>query len=84
MDPSSAMCSNFLLEIWNGPQLSDFKGFLLRKWDNNVLSPSDGGLVRQKLNVCHSVHMMGPGWGDVLMWVCAWLGGRQGAQRCRN
>ena len=47
MDPISAMCSNFLLEIFNGPQIGDFKGVLVRNWDSDVLGPSAGYLVGQ-------------------------------------
>ena len=45
MDPSSAMCSEFLLEIWNGPQIDEIGGFLVGNWDSDVLRPSYGGLV---------------------------------------
>ena len=45
MDPSSAMCSEFLLEILNGPQIGDFVGVLVGNWDIDVLGPSYGGLV---------------------------------------
>ena len=45
MDPSLDMCSKFLLKILNSPQLGDFKGVLVVKWDIDVLGPSDGGLV---------------------------------------
>ena len=74
MEPSLAMCSKF----WR------FEGVLVVNWDGDVLGQSYGGLVGRQLKVCHSVHPMGPGWGDVWMWVCACLGGRQGTQRCRN
>ena len=75
MDPSLAMCSDFLLEIWNGTQLGEFGGVLVENWDNDVFGPSDGGLVRRQLKACYSVHPMGPGLGDVRIYVCAWLGG---------
>ena len=47
MYPSSAMCSGFLLEIWNVIQLGDFGGVLVGNWYSDVLGPSDGGLVRR-------------------------------------
>ena len=45
MDPRSAMCSRFLLKIWDGPQIGDFGGFLVGNWESDVLGPSDDGLV---------------------------------------
>ena len=65
MDPSSAMCSGFLLGIWNGRQLGDFGGLLVGNWDSDVIGPLDGGLVGRYLKACRSVHPMGPVWGDV-------------------
>ena len=65
MDPSSAMCSEFLLEIWNGHQLGEFGGVLVRNWDSDVLGSSDGGLVGQQIKACHSVYPIGLGWGDL-------------------
>ena len=65
MDPSSAMCYEFLLGILNGIELGDFKGVLVGNWDSDVLGPSVGGLVERYLKVCRSVHPMGTGWGDV-------------------
>ena len=63
MDPSSAMCSGFLLEIWNGPQISGLGEVLVGKWESDVIGPSERGLVGRQLKVCRSVHLMGPGWG---------------------
>ena len=60
MDPSLAISSVFLFETWNGPQLGDFGGVLVGKWDGDVLRPSDGGLVGQYLKAYHSLHLMGP------------------------
>ena len=45
MDPSLAMCSEFLLESLNGPQLSNFEGGLVGNVYSDVLGPSDGVLV---------------------------------------
>ena len=47
MDPSLAMCSDFLLGGLNRLQLGYFKGILVGNWDSNVLGPSYGGLVRR-------------------------------------
>ena len=44
MDPSSDMCSGFLLEIWNGTHIGDFGGVLVGNWESDVLGPSYGGL----------------------------------------
>ena len=59
------MCSEFLFEILNGPQLGGFEGVLVGNWDGDVLGPSYGGLVGIELKDCHVVHLMGPGRGDV-------------------
>ena len=37
MDPSLAMGTNLWLEILNGPQLGDFEGVLVGKYDGEVL-----------------------------------------------
>ena len=64
MDPSSGMCSEFMLEIWNGPQLGYFVRVLVGNWDSDVIGPSYGGLVGQYLKARCLVQPMGLGWGD--------------------
>ena len=45
MDPSSAMGSNLLLGVFNGTRLSEVEGFLVGKYDGEVIRRSDGGFV---------------------------------------
>ena len=65
MDPSSAMGSNFLLGIFNGTRLSEVEGFLVGKYDGEVLRRSGGGLVGRSAEAFHSDHKTAPGSGDV-------------------
>ena len=57
------------------PRSVIFGGVLVAKYENDVLRPLYGDLVGRLLKTCRSVHPMGPGWGDVWMWMCAWLSG---------
>ena len=63
--PAQGCAPGFCWKFWNGPYIGDIGGDLVGNCESDVLGPSDGGLVGRSLKAWHSVHPMGPVWGDV-------------------